>query len=126
MNHSQKQIFFIAAISAALAVAIGAFGAHALKNLLESTGRVAVFETANKYHFIHTLGLFVIAFLMEKIPAEKLKMAAWLMLVGIFIFSGSLYALCILDMKMLGMITPIGGVFFIVSWLILAWQIKKL
>ena len=126
MKPSQKAVLITASIFCASAIAFGAFGAHALKNLLESTGRVAVFETASKYHFFHGLGLFVVFFLREKIPSRTLTAAFWSMTAGTFIFSGSLYFLCLFDAPKLGMITPLGGIALICSWLLVAFAAKHI
>ena len=120
MSDFSKKIWFTGAVFCATAIAFGAFGAHALKNILEATGRTAVFETASKYHFFHGLGLFVIYFLYDKFPSALLKNAFFVMLAGTIIFSGSLYLLCILDIPKFGMITPAGGVLLIASWLMIA------
>lgn len=107
----------------ALAVAIGAFGAHALKGKI-TDHYLAVFETANRYHFIHSLGLaIVIHILHQHASAKELRRIFLLFLVGIILFTGSLYVLSIADLigqsglKFMGAITPIGGMLFIAAWL---------
>src|SRR5215475_7242320 len=105
----------IAAFMGALAVALGAFGAHSLRGLLEQNGRTAVWEKAVFYHFIHAVMLFVLAM---RNPLPRVPWYCFLM--GILIFSGSLYALAVTNIAKLGAITPIGGVSFIVGWLWLA------
>jgi len=112
----------IGAICAALAVAFGAFGAHALKAKLEP-GALAVFQTGVEYHFYHALGLILIGLLLNSPQAPSgAKTAGWLLLAGIVLFSGSLYALSLSGQRMLGMITPFGGMAFILGWLWLAWS----
>lgn len=107
-----------AAVMLALAVGIGAFGAHGLQATLESNGRVDTFETAVKYHFYHALGMLIIAIWNNLQPKiNHLSLSYWLLAVGIFIFSGSLYVLSITGITWLGAITPIGGVAFIAGWL---------
>jgi uncharacterized membrane protein YgdD (TMEM256/DUF423 family) len=105
----------IAAVLGFLAVALGAFGAHGLKNLLEQNGTTAIWEKAVFYQFIHTVILFVLA------GRAPLRMGPWVsFLIGIIIFSGSLYLLAITNIKWLGAITPFGGLSFLVGWLWLA------
>lgn len=101
----------IAAACGLLAVALGAFGAHALRDLLGHNGTAAIWDKAVLYHFIHALMLFVLA-------ERKLlpKFAWWSFLVGIVFFSGSLYLLAVTNTHWLGRITPIGGVSFIAGW----------
>lgn len=121
-----KQIIQSAAIFGALAVGIGAFGAHGLKAILEETGRIETFETAVKYHFYHSLGLFLIGILALIKPDWKgLGFAAIFMILGILIFSGSLYFLSLTGITWLGAITPLGGVAFILGWLRIFWTTTK-
>ncbi|QSE99085.1 DUF423 domain-containing protein [Fulvivirga lutea] len=108
-----------AAILGVLAVSIGAFGAHGLNTFLTETGRLDTFETAVKYHFYHTLALLLIGLLQQMWKSKFLDYAANLFLAGIFIFSGSLYALCLSQLTILGAITPIGGLMLIGGWLML-------
>lgn len=113
-----KQIIQTAAIFGAIAVGIGAFGAHGLKAILEETGRIETFETAVKYHFYHSLGLFLIGILAFVKPEWKgLSFSAICMIIGILIFSGSLYVLSLTGITWLGAVTPLGGVAFILGWL---------
>ncbi|MCS6885220.1 MAG: DUF423 domain-containing protein [Acidobacteriota bacterium] len=108
------------AISALLAVAAGAFGAHGLKNRLSSE-MLAVFETAVRYQMYHSLALLACATLCERRPDNGyLAMAGWLFLFGITVFSGSLYGLSLTGVRWLGAITPIGGVAFLLGWALLA------
>ena len=114
-----KQIIQFAAISGMLAVGIGAFGAHGLKEILTETGRAETFEIAVKYHFYHSLALFLIGILALVKPTwNKLSSAAILMMVGILVFSGSLYVLSLTGITWLGAVTPLGGVAFIVGWIL--------
>lgn len=118
-----KTIIAIAAILLALAVAAGAFGAHALKNVL-SAERLETWQTAVQYHAWHALGLMLIALIGVQLDMA-VTWPASLILAGIVIFSGSLYALCLSGTGWLGAITPIGGVAFIAGWILLAIQVLK-
>jgi len=100
-----------AAAMGLLAVVLGAFGVHGLKDLLAQNGTAAIWEKAVFYHFIHAVMLFVLA---ERKPFRPV--AWWSFLIGIFFFSGSLYLLAVTNTHWLGAITPIGGVSFLVGW----------
>lgn len=111
-----------AAIFGAIAVGIGAFGAHGLNSMLEASGRLETFETAVKYHFYHSLALFGLGVLAFVKPNwKKLSLSFWGFTIGILIFSGSLYVLCLTGITWLGAITPLGGVAFILGWLGIFW-----
>ncbi len=120
-----KIILSIASISGALAVGIGAFGAHALKSKLEASNLLSTYQTAVQYHFYHTLLLLAIGLVMYKIDSYWLSYSAYTTIAGIFLFSGSLYALCLTNIRWLGAITPIGGVCFILGWLFLLIAVIK-
>ena len=122
---TQKIVLLTAAVLGGLSVGIGAFGAHALRATLEAVGRLETFETAVKYQFYHTLALLAIGILMYHIPDKRLGYAAIAMLVGIIIFSGSLYVLCLTGVRWLGAVTPIGGVVLIVGWVLLALSVYR-
>ncbi|WP_291784405.1 DUF423 domain-containing protein [Cecembia sp.] len=116
----------ISAILGALAVGIGAFGAHGLQPLLEANARVATFETAVQYHFYHALAMLAISIWYSMSPEKKaLKWAMGLFLIGILIFSGSLYILSLSGITWLGAITPIGGVAFIIAWITIIFAAKS-
>jgi len=103
------------------AVALGAFGAHALKAKL-ATEQMAVYQTAVQYHFWHALGLLAVAILLLQKPGSgALIAAAWLLAAGIVLFCGSLYLLALTGARGLGAVTPIGGVAFLAAWAALAW-----
>jgi len=107
----------IAATFGLLAVALGAFGAHGLKHLLERNATLTIWETAVFYHFIHAVMLFVLG------QRPGFQLGPWLsFLIGILIFSGSLYVLAITNIRILGAITPFGGLSFMVGW---AWLIFR-
>lgn len=115
-----KIYLLIAAINGFLAVALGAFGAHGLKQKL-SADMLAVYQTGVQYHFYHTLALFGVALLMLQMPqSPALRWSALLFVIGIIVFSGSLYVLSITGMRWLGAITPLGGVAFLCGWILLA------
>ena len=110
----------------ALAVAFGAFGAHGLRGRLDAYS-MSVYEKAVFYHFIHALGLLIVSFLPKTGTFSEFatNWVCGLLLAGILIFSGSLYALAISGNRMLGAITPIGGVSFVAAWVTLAWFLMR-
>ena len=117
---SPRGCVLIAAIALAAAVALGAFGAHALKARLAADS-FTVYQTAVQYHFWHSLGLLGVGILMTQWAAPALSWAAWLLIAGLLLFSGSLYALALTGTRWLGMLTPLGGASFIAAWLVVAW-----
>jgi uncharacterized membrane protein YgdD (TMEM256/DUF423 family) len=107
------------------AVALGAFGAHALRGVLDEPAR-RLYETAVFYQCVHSLGLVLVGILtVLKSETGLLRLSAWCLLVGVVLFSGSLYALSLTSIKRFGMITPLGGVAFLVAWLSLVFGIKS-
>jgi uncharacterized membrane protein YgdD (TMEM256/DUF423 family) len=108
----RKPYLLIAALTGASAVALGAFGAHALKDTLAAHGATATWQTASLYHLVHAPVLLLLAFQTQP-PNRTFD----LFLGGIFLFSGSLYLLCLTHIKPLGAITPLGGVLLILAWL---------
>jgi uncharacterized membrane protein YgdD (TMEM256/DUF423 family) len=115
-----RAFFCIGGVLGALGVAAGAFGAHGLKAQL-SPEMFAVFETGVRYHLIHALALLAVAWAATRWSSPAVHAAGWLFVVGVLLFSGSLYALSLTGIRGLGAITPIGGVALIVGWLLLAW-----
>ncbi|MBN8650927.1 MAG: DUF423 domain-containing protein [Cytophagales bacterium] len=113
---NSKQTLLAAGVLGLLAVALGAFGAHALKPSLLANNRLEIFELAVQYQFYHTLALLAIALLLQKKENKLLKVASVLMIVGILLFSGSLFIMAIANVSSLGMITPLGGVCFMGGW----------
>lgn len=109
-----------------LAVALGAFGAHALKPLL-SADMLAIWHTAVLYQMMHALGGIACGILMPRNPQQstKIALAGGFMLVGIVVFSGSLYLLALTGLRWLGAITPIGGVAFLAAWGMLGWAVWR-
>lgn len=114
-----NRFFLLGCFSAALGVAAGAFGAHGLKNIL-SPEMLAVYETAVRYQMYHAFGLIVVG-ILSRLHSEnaRLVFAGWCFVIGTAVFSGSLYALTLTDTRWLGAITPIGGVAFILGWVML-------
>ena len=119
-----KTYLLTASLLGAFAVALGAFGAHGLKRIVD-TETVATFQTGVQYHVYHTFALLAAAILFEKFPNKWIKWAGTCFIIGIILFSGSLYLLAALKAadqggwKVVGIITPVGGVFFIAGWLFL-------
>ena len=107
------------AISALIAVAAGAFGAHALRARL-TPDLLAVFETSARYHMYHALALLAVAWAASRWPVGSVRAAGWLFIAGTIVFSGSLYLLSLTGQRWLGAITPIGGVLFLAGWLAFA------
>ena len=121
-----KLFLVIGSLNAALCIILGAFAAHGLKAKL-SAQSLSAFQTGVQYHFYHSLGLILIGTLMLQLQAtgSLLKYSGYSMLAGIVLFSGSLYGLSISPWKWLGPVTPVGGLAFIVAWLLLAIGILK-
>lgn len=120
-----RSLLIAGALLMAAGVVLGAFGAHALKSKLD-TQMLAVWQTAVQYHLVHALAMVVIAMAALHWQNTSFATAGWLLLAGILLFSGSLYALALTDVRWLGAITPLGGVAFILGWLWLAWAASRL
>lgn len=117
----ERLFFVLGSISGGLAVALGAFGAHALKARL-TPELLNTFETGVRYQMYHALALLAAAVAITRWPASSLPVVAgWLFLIGTVLFSVSLYLLALTGMRWLGAITPLGGITFIAGWLCLAW-----
>ena len=117
----ERTFFVIASLLGSLSVALGAFGAHALRDRVEA-GLLANYQTGVTYMFYHTLALFVVVLALSRWPTSSQPVwAGWLFVIGIVFFSGSLFLMAFTGMRWLGAITPIGGVAFIAGWLLLAW-----
>ena len=114
--------FFFAAgsLSAFVAVALGAFAAHGLRGKL-APDMFNVFEVGVRYHMYHALGLLAVAWAASRWPGTPVAAAGWLFIFGTVVFSGSLYLLALAGPRWLGAITPIGGLAFLIGWLLLAW-----
>lgn len=115
-----KLFLMLGALLMASAVALGAFGAHGLKNKL-TVDMLQVYQTGVEYHFYHALGILLIGVIAGLYPnANGVHWAGWALVFGILFFSGSLYVLALSGIKWLGAITPIGGIAFIIGWIMLA------
>ena len=112
--------FAAGAALAAVGVGLGAFGAHGLRSRV-SPEMVAIWETGVRYHLVHALGLFAVAWAAERWPGSAVTLSGWLFVIGTALFAGSLYLLVLTGQRWLGAVTPLGGVGFIAGWLWLAW-----
>lgn len=124
-----NSIFRTGAILAATAVILGAFGAHALRDVLSGQG-LALWETAVRYHFYHALAVLIVGVMYDRSPVGRLRWSCLLFLAGFILFCGSLYALAFREMvsvslSWLGPVTPLGGLCFILAWLVLAFSTEK-
>ena len=120
-----ERFFFVAgSILAFFAVALGAFAAHGLKPRL-TPEMLNVFETGVRYHMYHALALLAVAWAASHWSEGKVHLAGWAFIFGIAVFSGSLYLLSITGIRWLGAITPIGGVGFLVGWILLIWSVWR-
>ena len=125
---SARLIIQLAALLGGLTVAIGAFGAHGLRKMLEASGRFDTFETAVRYQFYHALALLAVGVLATARPELRgpLGTTAGLWLGGVLLFSGSLYLLCFTGITKLGAVAPIGGLLLIAGWVRLLLAVSKL
>ena len=105
-------------MSGIIVVLLGAFGAHGLKDVLDTYGK-SIYDKAILYQMFHTLDILCIGIMEKVMPSLQLQIAGLSFLLGIILFSGSLYFIALTNMKFIGMITPIGGLFFIIGWIIL-------
>ena len=125
MTTSARLFLAAGGLAALAAVALGAFGAHALKARL-SAEMLAVWRTGVEHHFYHALGLLAVGLVAAQLPESTLlKWSGWLMLAGIMLFSGSLYALALSGERWLGAITPIGGTAFLAAWALFVIAVLK-
>lgn len=121
----QKILLISGAVLGAVGVGLGAFGAHALRPMLEASQRLDTYETAVKYQFYHAFALLVTGLLAYRIESRLLTYAGYSFIGGTLIFSGSLYILCLSGIRWLGAITPIGGVLMIAGWVLMAWAVAN-
>ena len=125
LNVTARLFLLLGSANAMFAVIIGAFGAHALKARLDES-LMKTYQAGVEYHFYHSLGLILIGIIAMNIPANIwLKTSGWMMFIGIILFSGSLYSLSIFNLRWLGIITPFGGMLFVLAWLSLCIAIFK-
>ena len=120
---AERTFFRLGALSALIAVAAGAFGAHALRARL-APDLLQVFETGARYQMYHALGLLAVAWAAGRTDAAGPRRAGWLFVLGTLLFSGSLYVLALTGARWLGAVTPLGGVAWIVGWALLAWSFR--
>jgi uncharacterized membrane protein YgdD (TMEM256/DUF423 family) len=118
----ERTFLMSGALLGALAVAAGAFGAHALKGRL-TADLASTYELAVRYQMYHALALLAVGILLTRFPGWTVQLAGWLFLAGTLIFSGTLYLLVLTGTRWLGAITPIGGTALLLGWLVLAWGI---
>lgn len=121
-----RLFFALGAILAGVGVALGTFGAHGLANRL-TPEQLGTYETGVRYHLYHALALLAVAFAISQWPgqAKLLQAGGWSFIAGILLFSGSLYILTLTGMRWLGAITPLGGVAFVIGWLLLAVSVLR-
>ena len=120
-----KTFLLLGAINMFFCIALGAFGAHGLKNIL-SSDMLAIFHTGVQYHLYHALGLFLVGLLLLNYAKSRLiALSGWLMLLGIVLFSVSLYLLSFTEIHAFGIVTPFGGTSFLIAWAVLAIAIWK-
>jgi uncharacterized membrane protein YgdD (TMEM256/DUF423 family) len=119
------RFFFVTAcLFGFLGVALGAFAAHGLKSQLDAN-LLVTFETGVRYQMYHAFALIAVAMAYTKWPTKGLIISGWMFIVGIILFSGSLYVLSLSGIRSLGMITPFGGLAFLIGWLCMAWSVFK-
>jgi uncharacterized membrane protein YgdD (TMEM256/DUF423 family) len=116
----ERVFFVIGAVAALVGVAAGAFGAHGLKSRLDPD-MLAVFETGVRYQMYHAFALLAVAWATTRWPGWAVTASGWCFVAGMVIFSGSLYVLSLAGLRWMGAITPLGGVAFLLGWLLLAW-----
>ncbi len=121
-----KFFLMLGGLMGVLSVAIGAFGAHALKSILEANQRVDTFELASRYHFYHTGALLVLGILLKMYPSRWFIWSGYSFFIGILIFSGSLYLLSLTGKTWLGAITPLGGLALIAAWVFMMLGISSM
>ena len=119
-----RLITTLGALLAGLSVALGAFGSHALETMVTAQ-RLDTWSTAVHYQMLHAIALLWLGLYIQQNPQSHLYVPAILMLSGTLVFSGSLYALVLMDIPLLGAITPVGGVLLISGWLMLTWQLAR-
>jgi len=120
-----KFFVVLGSLNAFLAVALGAFGAHGLKSKV-SADMLTVWQTGVQYHMFHALGLILLGILIHLLPQiVQLRFSGWLLFSGIVLFSGSLYVMVLSGVRVLGIVTPIGGITFLLGWLLMAFFVWR-
>lgn len=119
-----KALLLLGALNAALAVMLGAFGAHGLKARVDAS-LLDIWATASQYHFLHALALLLVGVLARQYDSTSIATAGWVLFAGMLVFSGSLYVLVLSGERWLGAVTPLGGTAMIVGWLLLAWSLWR-
>jgi uncharacterized membrane protein YgdD (TMEM256/DUF423 family) len=119
-----RWFFVIGSVLGGLGVAAGAFAAHGLEGKLDPK-LLAAFATGARYHLVHAVALLVVAWACQRWSHPGIAVAGWLMIAGVVLFSGSLYAMALSGVRGLGAITPIGGVAFLAGWGLLAWAVLR-
>ena len=119
-----QRILVLRTAFAGSAVAAGAFGAHALKSILD-TPSLQVFDTATRYQMYHALGLCIVSWAIDRYPEQRLEQVGWLFTVGILLFSGSLYIVSLTGVRWMGAVTPVGGLAFLSGWILLGSRIWR-
>ena len=117
-----RTFLLLGSIAGALAVAVGAFGAHALRGRV-SEEMLSTFEIGARYQMYHALALLAVAWVFSRWPGPAVSTAGWLFVAGIVLFSGSLYLLALTGQRWLGAVTPLGGLCFLAGWILLAWVV---
>ena len=125
IGRSRSQFFLaLGTAFAGSGVAAGAFGAHALKGILD-VPMLQAFETATRYQMYHAFGLCIVSWAIDRYPEQRLEHTGWLFTIGILLFSGSLYVVSLAGIRWLGAVTPIGGLAFLAGWALLGWRIWR-
>lgn len=120
-----KTFLILGILNSVFCIALGAFGAHGLKRIL-SADMLTVYHTGVQYHFYHAFGIIIIGLLLLHFPKSRLiPISGWLMMIGIILFSFSLYVISLTGMRGIAMITPLGGISFLSAWGLLAYAIWK-
>jgi uncharacterized membrane protein YgdD (TMEM256/DUF423 family) len=117
----ERTFFGLGSVFALVGVGLGAFGAHGLRASV-SPADLATFETGVRYQMYHALALFAVAWAYSRWPSTGLATAGWMFVLGMLVFSGSLYVLVLTNQRWLGAVTPIGGLCFLVGWALLSWS----
>ena len=125
IGRSRSQLFLaLGTAFAGSGVAAGAFGAHALKGILD-VPMLQAFETATRYQMYHAFGLCIVSWAIDRYPEQRLEHTGWLFTIGILLFSGSLYVVSLAGVRWLGAVTPVGGLAFLAGWALLGWRIWR-